>query len=301
MKIGFPILAYRGSSITTLYKFNRAINASCVEFESSCFLDRSYKQDLMMIAKMGSSHPNSIHAPFYGHHQFDLSSPNFASFENFIENLQHWQTPLQLEKIVIHPPQDPHGSTEIFIDRVTQLSELGLLPCLENLPEYSWSDYELLFEALENHCTKVGVCYDFGHDVLRHQQDAISAIPAWVIDHLISPEGHLHLSGFSFEEDLHLPFNAVPVFKESIFPKIQEFFTTHKLDKAKGTLILETAPQNPGQIGDLLASYLDSWKMIGKWAYWSRWLRLLFIRPFILKQAHKMITSSTNNASDKLF
>lgn len=289
MKIGFPLLPYRDISIATLYKLTKAINVSSIEFDSFCFFDKVHEQSFIQMIKIGMCPSNSIHAPYYSQHNFDLSSNEILLFDQFCENIQYWKDSLHLKKIVVHPPQDPNGSIDNFVERVSKLSSLGLLPCLENIPEYSWSEYGKIFEATEDQCPKLGICYDFGHDFLRYQQNAIDMIPEWVLKLILSPDGHLHLSGFTFDEDLHAPFSVVPIFKAQIFPKISQFFKNYELGKSKGTLILETAPQSKDQLVPLLNSYLDTWKLIGGWGYWSRWIRILIVRPFIQNRAKKIL------------
>ena len=62
----------------------------------------------------------------------------------------------------------------------------------------------------------MSVCYDFGHDFIRNKQNALDYIPDWVLHHIKSPEGHLHLSACNYEEDLHAPYRTNKVFYNNI-------------------------------------------------------------------------------------
>lgn len=271
-----------------MFKLTQVLGVGCVEFEATCFGGKVPRFHLEQLARQKISNPNSVHAPFFGMYGYDLSTASYKSFDDFVAYLVEFKDPLKLKKVVVHPPQDPHGSFDLFKERVCQLGSTGILPVLENLPEVSWTRLEEMFAILEQECGDVGVCYDFSHDILQNKREAIDTIPGWFMDVLEGSRGHLHLSACSWDEDLHLPFKAVPVFWNDILPKVKTFVKSLSIPKDE-LMILEIQPTAIANIGELVDSFVQTYAMRGGWDYWKRKLRSLFVKPLLVRKVRQQV------------
>jgi sugar phosphate isomerase/epimerase len=215
-----------------------------------------------------------LHAPFHEWWGYDLSSQHKAEkVEAFMQNVEKYAAQLQAHAIVVHPPMDPNGNNEYFLQN---LNRLPLTVYLENLPLQKLQDFEKwYFDVKAKSTAKIEICFDVPHSFLTHGKEGLFKIPETLI-----PDIHyIHISELSADRDCHWPFftpgGALP------FGKFVDFLEDIKFD---GIINMEMLPSDLTGIKNLVKSYLKLKKLGPKFPYFLKLIRIACLRPFLMKK-----------------
>ena len=269
---GLTIQAIGDFTPSMLVKLGTAINLQHIEFDPSVFTDID---NVLAILKTKQT---VIHAPYMEDYFMDLSSNN-QKIDNLIENINQWTSEFNIIGVVVHPPSDAGGNLDLFYSRLDKIP----LPLLENMPYQSWEEFTQFFETTQaNVDNKLGICFDIPHSFITHGKKFLD-LPSNILKHLKSPNGYIHISGGTQDEDNHYP-----LLTEGDIP-LDEVKTFLRGIKFQGTVTMELSPRTLQDIDKILQSYI---MMLG--ISKKRKLQLLarIKRPFVMNRIKKL--SKTN-------
>ncbi|MHA2298134.1 MAG: TIM barrel protein [Candidatus Hodarchaeales archaeon] len=231
--------------------------ASAIELEHVEF-DMTVFSDIDNVLAVNKIDQIAIHAPYFDDYNMDFSSDR-SEIEQFVKNVNDYREALKIKYVVIHPPNDPQGSTDTFFTNIDAVEPFILL---ENMPCQAWNDFIQLFTSIrERVSNKTGFCFDVPHGFITHGEESFLELPTELLELVRSPDGYIHLSGGLRNEDTHLPLvtdGDIP------FEKVEAF-----LKEFSGTLTMELQPRGINDIDKIIKSYKIMLGISGK-----RWLSL---------------------------
>lgn len=239
-----------------------------VEFDPTVFDD--IEATIPTIGK----HSVVLHAPFHSWWGYDLSSLKQAEkVEAFMKNVEKYAQQLKAHSIVVHPPMDPEGDNDYFLENLNRLS---LTIYLENLPGQKLSDFEQWYlETKAKTTTRTEICFDVPHSFLTHGKDELFNIP----ETLISDINYIHISELSSDKDCHWPFGTpggeLPFEKFVVFLQRIHF---------NGIINMEMMPADLQGIENLIGSYLKLKKLGNKFDYLLKKIRIELVKPILMKK-----------------
>ncbi len=285
VKIGLTIQEFQGIPPSTWIRLTNAVGISHIEFDRSVFDD--------IESVLPKLKPNvTIHAPYCLDYGYDLSSVGTSGekADLFIKQLQIFSQPLKVEGVVVHPPDDPDGSNEIFLKRINQINNPIFL---ENMPDQPWRDFIDFFTLVESKLNKhLGFCFDIPHSYIANGESLLD-VPDHLLKELTTKRGYVHISGGMEDQDLHLPLNqgTLPL------SKILKFFQDINF---QGTIVMELRPQKFEDINSIIDSYLIMMKLLPITQKIRFRLRLALGRRFVVNRAKKHLSSNTNFSSTNM-
>ncbi len=267
-RTGITIQAIGDLTPSNVVDLAMAINLRHIEFDPSVF------SDITRVIERLNSDQTTIHAPYMEDYKMDLSSQT-PEIDKLIEDINHWQTRMNIIGVVVHPPLDAGGDMGKFYDRLDLLP----LPLLENMPYQTWEDFLEFFDTIKSNVNNpLGMCFDIPHSFITNG-DQFLEVPKEVHNHLSSANGYIHISGGTAEEDTHyplltegnMPFQEVPAFLDRI--------------AFKGTVTMELYPRSFQDIDKILRSYI---MMLGISKRRMHKLSVQIKRPFIMRRINNL-------------
>ncbi|MHA1978452.1 MAG: TIM barrel protein [Candidatus Hodarchaeales archaeon] len=276
-RTGITIQAIGDLTPSNVVDLGMAIKLRHIEFDPSVF------PDISNVLKRLATEQTTIHAPYMEDYHMDLSSQT-QKIDQLIENINHWKSQMNIIGVVVHPPLDAGGSTDKFYDRLEKLP----LPLIENMPYQSWEDFLDFFNTTQaNVNNSLGICFDIPHSFITNGEKFLE-VPEEVLDHLTSPQGYIHLSGGTAEEDTHYPLLTEG---DMPFHEVKEFLGRIAF---RGTITMELYPRSFQDIDKILQSYI---MMLGVANKRKHKLFVQIKRPFIMRRINKL--AKTNKIPPK--
>ncbi|MFX1513508.1 MAG: TIM barrel protein [Promethearchaeota archaeon] len=261
-----------------------------IEFDPTVF------EDIEAVLALLGNKSVTLHSPYYTHWGYDLSSKNQSEkVETFLKNVESYTEKLKAHSIVVHPPIDPQGDKEYFLEN---LNRIKITPLLENLPGQKWQDFEQWYLATKEQIQiKPQICFDVPHSFLTHGEDGLFDIPESLLPDLT----YIHISELTSERDCHWPFGTEG--GELPIGKFKDFIHQHKIElksqsevnidsyrnflrkrKIIQIINMEILPSDLKSVKNLINSYLMLLKLGSKASFIKKRLRLLVIQPIIFNK-----------------
>ncbi|MHA1167377.1 MAG: TIM barrel protein [Candidatus Hodarchaeales archaeon] len=217
-------------------KIAEAMGMEHLEFDMSVF------DDIDNVLAVNRKKQVAIHAPYVLDYGIDLST-NKEKVMRFIKNVNDYSEALNSKFVIVHPPDDPDGSMEVFLENISLLEPQVMF---ENMPWQKWDDFVSLFNRVKDTRKDAGFCFDIPHSFITNGNSFLS-VPEILINLLRCDTGYIHFSGGFRGEDTHLP---LVTDGEIPFNEVKEF-----LSSFKGTLTLELAPRSIDDLSKVFKSY----------------------------------------------
>ncbi|MFW9990732.1 MAG: sugar phosphate isomerase/epimerase family protein [Candidatus Odinarchaeota archaeon] len=229
----------------------KALELEHLEFDLTVF------DDIDNVLEVGRTGQTAIHSPYIEDYGIDLSTDKPA-VRSFIDNVNEYRKVMNIKYVVVHPPNDPDGSLEMFLNNLNALNSFILL---ENMPWQSWKDFEAIFSVVRDYkANNIGFCFDIPHSFVTHGENFLE-LPINLLEMVKSYDGYIHISGGLKNADTHLPLvtdGDIP------FNRVRSF-----LKSFKGSVTMELKPRNIEEIDKIIQSYKIMLGISGK-----KWLFL---------------------------
>jgi sugar phosphate isomerase/epimerase len=271
MKVGLTIQSLGAVKPSHLVKLVNIVGIDHIEFDPTVFEDLD---DLHIISTILGNKSVTLHAPFFMHWGYDLSSIHQAEkVEQYLTHLEQYAGALKAHSVVVHPPLDPEGDQAYFIKN---LNRIPITVYLENMPGQRLADFATWYFATKAQTTaKTEICFDVPHSFLTHGTDGLFDLD----DRLLPDLNYIHISELTAHEDNHWPFGTPG--GELPFDQFHAFVKRIGFD---GTINMEMLPADLDGIKNLLGSFLKLLKLGSKWQYFRKWLRVTLVKPLLLSK-----------------
>ncbi|NIA31209.1 MAG: TIM barrel protein [Actinobacteria bacterium] len=267
--VGFTVDYYKSLSHPVIIDALKLIGVRFVEISRSVFSE---------IDKLDSSLKNvttAFHLPLVHDDGWDFSYPDHQQeIDEIIQVINTQRNKLHIHHAIAHPPEkaDTHLHSKSSLDCLFQnLARLQVPVYLENVPDFTPSEYEKIFETGKRMMGDKlqGMCWDASHFHIKGYD------PIKQFEHFRKHIGTIHLSDCYPDNDVHLPFDSggsLPI--DDILEMLSDC-------KFKGYITLEIKPQSLQQIDAYISSYLKILRTLHYKKYLATKFRLLFLKPLI--------------------
>ncbi|MHA1672493.1 MAG: TIM barrel protein [Promethearchaeota archaeon] len=273
MKVGLTIQAIGGISILKYVQIANILGFEHYEFDPSVF---DHGEDLTALSVLLSNKSVFLHAPYFNDWNYDFSSRDQPSkIETYLSFVSRFSQMIKIRGIVIHPPADPQGDANYFLDI---LRRIPIHVYLENIPEQSWEDFQSWYfqtkEKVED-SQGINVCFDMPHSFINNGPQEFLNVPSAILPEI----RYIHISDLSGKEDSHWPFKTVGGVLP--LPLVKRFI---RKNADRYTVNMEMRPAGTKGMVNILRSFLTLVRFGSPLEFLWKALRILFLGPYILWQ-----------------
>lgn len=274
IKIGLTIQEFRGFPVSTWIRMSNVVGLPHIEFDLSAFDDIEVALPLLRSTI-------TFHTPYFSDYGFDLGSvgSRASDAERYIRNLRIYQEKLQIRGVVVHPPDDPNGNYETYLNRLASISQ----PIhLENMPNQSWDDFLDLYQDIGSKLGRhVGLCFDVPHSFITNGAKFLE-LPDILLEELMSDRGYIHISGGNHNEDTHLPLT------QGSLP-LEQFEQFVRRIRFHGTLVMELRPRTIYNFAGIFNSFIRMTKFIPWRRRFRMRIRIAVGSRFIMRKVRQLL------------
>ncbi len=271
-------------------KLVNLIGIDHVEFDPTVF------SDVEEVASLLGNKSVTFHSPYYTDWGYDLSSRDHSDkVETFLSNVETYAEKLRAHSVVIHPPVDPQGDQDYFLEN---LNRIKITPLLENMPGQKLQEFEQWYLATKEQIqSKTQICFDVPHSFLTHGKNDLFNIP----ESLLSDLTYIHISELTPERDCHWPFGTEG--GELPIERFKDFMKDHKsklraqskqsdgdyldfLRERKINIIcnMEILPADLKGVENLINSYLMLLSLGPKGTFIKKRVRIAAVKPILMRK-----------------